>query len=76
MYCSCYSNPGCYSHGQHRLDSTIAGMTQRLGATSPTSHGEGAPVVTGGAQGVMQHCGKSEEGWSIDDKGAPMVGLG
>jgi hypothetical protein len=38
--------------------------------------GEGAPVVTGGAQGVMQHCGKSEEGWSIDDKGAPMVGLG
>jgi hypothetical protein len=38
MYCSCYSNTGCYSHDQRRLDSTIAGMTQRLGATSPTSH--------------------------------------
>jgi hypothetical protein len=38
MYCSCYSNTGCYSHGQRRLNSTIAGMTQRLGATSPTSH--------------------------------------
>jgi hypothetical protein len=42
---------------------------RRGGSVKALGSGEGAPVVTGGARGVLQHWGMtgSEAGWLIDD---------